>query len=87
MVYILDQVRAFEEEMLLRIKQQGLNVKPQILVVRLLIKFSSNMMALISLGNILRVGDGSSCFLHMYAGDSSNPGCKREQMQSRNGAY
>lgn len=32
-VYILDQVRALEEEMLLRIKQQGLNVKPQIVVV------------------------------------------------------
>lgn len=32
-VYVLDQVVAFEEEMLQRIKQQGLNVKPQILVV------------------------------------------------------
>jgi len=32
-VYILDQVRALEAELLLRIKQQGLNVKPQILVV------------------------------------------------------
>ncbi|KAL0441177.1 UNVERIFIED_CONTAM: Sucrose synthase 6 [Sesamum radiatum] len=31
-VYILDQVKALEEELLLRIKQQGLNVKPQILV-------------------------------------------------------
>nr|CAN66156.1 hypothetical protein VITISV_032344 [Vitis vinifera] len=31
-VYILDQVRALEEELLLRIKLQGLNVKPQILV-------------------------------------------------------
>ncbi|XAR60549.1 Sucrose synthase [Bertholletia excelsa] len=36
-VYILDQVKAFEEELLLRIKQQGLNVKPQILVVTRLI--------------------------------------------------
>ncbi|KAL6181364.1 hypothetical protein ACLB2K_048019 [Fragaria x ananassa] len=36
-VYILDQVRALEEEMLLRIKQQGLTVKPQILVVTRLI--------------------------------------------------
>ncbi|KAI3462231.1 hypothetical protein Pfo_018894 [Paulownia fortunei] len=36
-VYVLDQVVAFEEEMLLRIKQQGLNVKPQILVVTRLI--------------------------------------------------
>ncbi|KAF6174602.1 hypothetical protein GIB67_006254, partial [Kingdonia uniflora] len=36
-VYILDQVRAFEEEMLLRIKKQGLTVKPQILVVTRLI--------------------------------------------------
>ncbi|KAL6175745.1 hypothetical protein ACLB2K_052384 [Fragaria x ananassa] len=36
-VYILDQVRALEEEMLLRIKQQGLIVKPQILVVTRLI--------------------------------------------------
>nr|GMC77578.1 sucrose synthase 5-like [Ipomoea batatas] len=36
-VYILDQVRALEEEMLLRIKQQGLNVKPQIVVVTRLI--------------------------------------------------
>ncbi|KAL2531173.1 Sucrose synthase 6 [Abeliophyllum distichum] len=32
-VYILDQVVALEEELLLRIKQQGLNVKPHILVV------------------------------------------------------
>jgi hypothetical protein len=32
-VYILDQVKALEEELLLRIKQQGLNYKPQILVV------------------------------------------------------
>ncbi|KAL8550080.1 hypothetical protein ACS0TY_008782 [Phlomoides rotata] len=36
-VYVLDQVVAFEEELLLRIKQQGLNVKPQILVVTRLI--------------------------------------------------
>lgn len=32
-VYILDQVRALEEELLLRIKQQGLSFKPHILVV------------------------------------------------------
>ncbi|KAL0421699.1 UNVERIFIED_CONTAM: Sucrose synthase 5 [Sesamum latifolium] len=36
-VYILDQVKALEEELLLRIKQQGLNVKPKILVVTRLI--------------------------------------------------
>ncbi|KAJ1388169.1 Sucrose synthase [Sesbania bispinosa] len=36
-VYILDQVRALEAELLHRIKQQGLNVKPQILVVTRLI--------------------------------------------------
>ncbi|ONI14871.1 hypothetical protein PRUPE_3G014100 [Prunus persica] len=36
-VYILDQVQALEEELLLRIKQQGLTVKPQILVVTRLI--------------------------------------------------
>ncbi|KAK1436024.1 hypothetical protein QVD17_01799 [Tagetes erecta] len=36
-VYILDQVKALEEEMLLRIKQQGLNAKPRILVVTRLI--------------------------------------------------
>ncbi|KAK6925444.1 Sucrose synthase [Dillenia turbinata] len=36
-VYILDQVRALEEELLLRIKQQGLNVKPQIVVITRLI--------------------------------------------------
>ncbi|RDY04367.1 Sucrose synthase 5, partial [Mucuna pruriens] len=36
-VYILDQVKSLEEELLLRIKQQGLNVKPQILVVTRLI--------------------------------------------------
>jgi sucrose synthase len=33
-VYILDQVRALEEELLQRIKQQGLHVTPKILVVR-----------------------------------------------------
>ncbi|KAL8211236.1 hypothetical protein R6Q57_005673 [Mikania cordata] len=32
-VYVLDQVVAMEEELLLRIKQQGLSFKPQILVV------------------------------------------------------
>ncbi|GLT74232.1 hypothetical protein SLA2020_460400 [Shorea laevis] len=32
-VYILDQVRALEEEMLLRIKQQGLNITPRILIL------------------------------------------------------
>ncbi|KAF9593981.1 hypothetical protein IFM89_026652 [Coptis chinensis] len=36
-VYILDQVRAMEEELLFRIKKQGLSVKPQILVVTRLI--------------------------------------------------
>ncbi|XP_010270734.1 PREDICTED: sucrose synthase 7-like isoform X4 [Nelumbo nucifera] len=36
-VYILDQVRALEEELLLRIKKQGLYIKPQILVVTRLI--------------------------------------------------
>ncbi|TMX05581.1 hypothetical protein EJD97_016328 [Solanum chilense] len=36
-VYVLDQVVAFEQEMLQRIKQQGLNVKPQILVLTRLI--------------------------------------------------
>ncbi|KAI4347346.1 hypothetical protein L6164_008162 [Bauhinia variegata] len=36
-VYILDQVRALEEELLHRIKLQGLNVKPQILVLTRLI--------------------------------------------------
>jgi flagellar biosynthesis protein FliQ len=32
-VYILDQVRALENEMLLRIQQQGLDFKPKILIV------------------------------------------------------
>ncbi|XP_052188073.1 sucrose synthase 2-like [Diospyros lotus] len=36
-VYILDQVRALENEMLLRINQQGLNVTPRILIVTRLI--------------------------------------------------
>nr|APR63891.1 sucrose synthase 6 [Populus tomentosa] len=36
-VYILDQVRALEEELLLKIKHQGLGVKPRILVVTRLI--------------------------------------------------
>ncbi|CAH8312056.1 unnamed protein product [Eruca vesicaria subsp. sativa] len=36
-VYILDQVRALEEELLIRINQQGLSFKPQILVVTRLI--------------------------------------------------
>ncbi|XP_062220858.1 sucrose synthase 7-like isoform X2 [Phragmites australis] len=36
-VYILDQVRALEEELLQRIKQQGLNVTPKILVLTRLI--------------------------------------------------
>lgn len=32
-VYILDQVRALENEMLVRIKKQGLDVDPKILIV------------------------------------------------------
>ncbi|CAN6470266.1 unnamed protein product [Victoria cruziana] len=36
-VYILDQVRALESEMLLRIKQQGLDITPRILIVTRLI--------------------------------------------------
>lgn len=32
-VYILDQVRALESEMLLRIKRQGLDITPRILIV------------------------------------------------------
>ncbi|CAI0548343.1 unnamed protein product [Linum tenue] len=36
-VYILDQVKALEQELLLRISQQGLNFKPQIIVVTRLI--------------------------------------------------
>ena len=32
-VYILDQVRALENEMLLRIRKQGLDVTPRILIV------------------------------------------------------
>eukprot|EP01018_Ginkgo_biloba_P031503 Gb_22873 [translate_table: standard] len=36
-VYILDQVKALEEEILLRIKQQGLEITPQIIVVTRLI--------------------------------------------------
>ncbi|KAL5561413.1 hypothetical protein UlMin_031160 [Ulmus minor] len=36
-VYILDQVRALEKEMLLRIRRQGLNITPRILIVTRLI--------------------------------------------------
>jgi sucrose synthase len=36
-VYILDQVRALENEMILRIKRQGLDIKPRILIVTRLI--------------------------------------------------
>lgn len=32
-VYILDQVRALENEMLLRIQKQGLDITPRILIV------------------------------------------------------
>lgn len=38
-VYILDQVRALENEMLLRIKQQGLDITPKILIVRIMFHF------------------------------------------------
>ena len=33
-MYIIDQVRAMENEMLLRIKRQGLDITPQIIVVK-----------------------------------------------------
>ncbi|KAL6178304.1 hypothetical protein ACLB2K_049822 [Fragaria x ananassa] len=52
-VYILDQVRALEEEMLLRIKQQGLAVKPQILVVTRLIPDSRGTMCNVELEAIV----------------------------------
>jgi sucrose synthase len=39
-VYILDQVRAMENEMLLRIKQCGLDITPKILIVSVM----SNML-------------------------------------------
>ena len=32
-VYILDQVRALENEMLQKLKQQGLDISPKILIV------------------------------------------------------
>lgn len=35
-VYILDQVPALEREMLKRIKEQGLDIKPRILIVSIL---------------------------------------------------
>ncbi|KAG2715262.1 hypothetical protein I3760_03G068700 [Carya illinoinensis] len=62
-VYILDQVKALEEELLLRIKQQGLDVKPQILVVTRLIpdsrgtKCNQELEAIVGTkhSNILRV--------------------------------
>lgn len=38
-VYILDQVRALESEMLRRIKQQGLDITPRILIVSVKICF------------------------------------------------
>lgn len=34
-VYILDQVRALENEMLVRIQKQGLDITPKILIVSL----------------------------------------------------
>lgn len=40
-VYILDQVRAMETEMLQRIKQQGLDIKPRILIVSSVFKLVS----------------------------------------------
>ncbi|KAL0927493.1 hypothetical protein M5K25_001667 [Dendrobium thyrsiflorum] len=52
-VYILDQVRAIEEELLLRIKQQGLSVKPQILVVTRLIPESQGTKCNLELEPIL----------------------------------
>jgi Sucrose synthase len=36
-VYILDQVRALENEMLLRMQKQGLDVDPKILIVSLFV--------------------------------------------------
>ncbi|XP_076926519.1 sucrose synthase 7-like [Bidens hawaiensis] len=67
-VYILDQVKALEEEILLRIKQQGLNAKPRILVVSRLIpdaqgtKCNEEMEPILntSHSHILRVPFGTS---------------------------
>ncbi|EPS68454.1 hypothetical protein M569_06314, partial [Genlisea aurea] len=53
-VYILDQVVALEEELLLRIKQQGLNVKPQILIVTRLIPDAKGTKCNVELEPILK---------------------------------
>ncbi|XP_058098154.1 sucrose synthase 7-like [Magnolia sinica] len=52
-VYILDQVKALEEEMLLRIKRQGLTVTPRILVVTRLIPESRGTTCNLELERIL----------------------------------
>lgn len=54
-VYILDQVRALENEMLLRIEEQGLDVKPKILIV-------SMLHACLFYANMLLVLQPSQCF-------------------------
>ena len=47
-VYILDQVRALENEMLLRIQKQGLDVIPKILIVSVLNLFPFFFFCLLS---------------------------------------
>ena len=48
-VYILDQVRALEKEMLLRIQQQGLDFKPKILIVSVFMLISVHFFNYITL--------------------------------------
>lgn len=83
MVYILDQVKALEEELLSRIKQQGLNVKPQIIVVRILKEFTY-----IPLNQERNTREMQLTSFHLTCtGDSSHTRCARDEMQSRDRAY
>jgi hypothetical protein len=63
-VYILDQVRALEAEMLVRIKQQGLKVNPQILVVCFMRKNDDSFLYII---NLLLI---ESLFMQEYGVDN-----------------
>lgn len=79
-VYILDQVRALENEMLLRIKRQGLDITPRILIVSVFILCSCWISSICSYVFLFSICN-SKTFLLVYEGDQVDTWCKRDYLQ------
>lgn len=83
-VYILDQVRALENEMLLRIQKQGLDFKPRILIVSVISRvrfFLFDKVALLLVVFIFYSVEIKLKFLCWFEGYEVNTRCKGDNMQ------